>query len=155
MAKASTHDTTQVTHENRLPGRAPEKHDDNGGELGDPTPMEPPLGYKRSLSLSEQIAQQVRIAQLRQLEDAAIDETEDEADDFEIGEDYEPLSKYENDTMPTLANLKKRAAQINAAIEKRKLQLAIDQQKDRIQRHNDKKAAPEAPPTPTADEPAP
>jgi len=114
--------------------------------------MEPPLGYKKSLSLSEQIAQQVRIQHLRMLEDAALEETEEEADDFEIGEDYEPLSKYENDHMPTLANLKKRAKEINDQIEKRKLELAIDQHKDRIAKH-EKKAAPEV--APDAPPPAP
>lgn len=111
--------------------------------------MQPPLGYKRSLSLAEQIAQQVRIAQLKILEDSAIGETEDEADDFEIGEDFEPLSPYENDHMPTLANLKKRAKEINDAIEARKLELAINQHKEKIAKHNEKKEP--AQPAPSSD----
>lgn len=126
--------------------RSQEKHTKEGYEITDPTPMQPPLGYKRSLSLSEQIAQQVRIAHLKILEDAAIAETEDEADDFEIGDDYEPMSKYENDHMPTLGNLKKRAKEINDAIEKRKLELAISQHKEKIARTKAKtEPAPEAP----------
>lgn len=122
--------------------RSEEKHTEEGYEITDPTPMQPPLGYKRTLSLSEQIAQQVRIHHLKILEDSAIDETDEDADDFEIGEGYEPLSQYENDHMPTLANLKKRAKEINDAIDKRKLELAIKQHKEKIENHN-KKAQPE------------
>lgn len=127
------HDTTKSSGLSE-PKRAPDKHDENGGEILDPTPMQPPLGYQRSLSLSEQIAQQVRIAHLKILEDSAIEETEDEADDFEVGDDYEPLSKYENDHMPTLASLKKKAAEINAAIKKRNTELAIEAHKNAIRK---------------------
>jgi len=140
------HDTTKSSGQS-APKRAPDKHDENGLEIGDPTPMEPPLGYRKTLSLSEQIQQQVRIAQLKILEDSALDETEDEADDFEIGEDYEPLSAHENDHMPTLANLKKRAKEINDKIEKRKLELAIQAQNERINKHNRKAAEVQNPDT--------
>lgn len=112
--------------------RSEAKHTEEGFELPDPTPMQPPLGYKKSLSLSEQIAQQVRIAHLKILEDSAVHESEDEADDFEIGDDFEPLSPHENDHMPTLANLKRRAKEINDQIEKRKLEVAINQHKEKI-----------------------
>lgn len=126
--------------------RSQERHNDAGEEILDPTPMQPPLGYKKSLSLSEQIAQQVRIQHLKILEDMAVEETEEEADDFEIGDDYEPMSKHENDHMPTLANLKKRAKEINDQIEQRKLKLAIEQHKEKVAKHIAKtEPAPEAP----------
>lgn len=140
------HDTTKTSGLSEAK-RSPEKHDEDGGEVIDPTPMQPPLGYKRSLSLSEQIAQQVRIAHLKILEDSAVSETEDEADDFEVGDEYEPLSKYENDHMPTLANLKKKAAEINAAIKKRNTELAIEAHKNAIK----KTAAVTSPPAQPAD----
>jgi len=127
--------------------KSPLKHDETGGEILDPTPMQPPLGYKRTPTLSEQIAQQVRIAQLRILEDAALHETEDEADDFEVGDDFEPLSQYENDHMPTLANLKKKAAEINKQIRQRNLELAIEANKNAIK----KSAAVTSPPAQPAD----
>lgn len=130
--------------------KSSEKHDEFGNEIGDPTPLEPPLGYKKTLSLSEQIAQQVRINNLRILEDMRVEETEEDADDFVIGDDYEPMSPYENDHMPTLANLKKKAKEINDAIEKRKLELAIETHEKKIE-STKKKAAPEAPPTPPSD----
>lgn len=128
------HDTTKPSDVVKAAKRGPDKHDENGGEVLDPTPMQPPLGYKRSLSLSEQIAQQVRIAHLKILEDSAVSETEDEADDFEVGDDFEPLSQYENDHMPTLANLKKKAAEINAAIKKRNTELAIEAHRNAIKK---------------------
>lgn len=130
--------------------RSAEKHDDNGFEITDPTPMQPPLGYKKSLSLSEQIAQQVRIQSLRMLEDMRVEETPEEADDFNVGEDFQPFSPHEIENMPTLANLKKKAQEINDAIEKRKLELAIDQHKEKIAKTK-KKVAPEAPPTDHSD----
>lgn len=103
-----------------------EKHDDQGREIMDPTPMQPPLGYRKTLSLAEQIQQQVRLAKLRMLEDEAIAETEEEADDFNVGDDFQPFSPHENDNMPTLANLKKKAAEINKAIEEAKRKHAIE-----------------------------
>lgn len=130
----TTHDTTVVSGEFKEKGRAEARHDAAGGELLDPTPMQPPLGYKRSLSLSEQIAQQVRIAHLKILEDSALEETEEDADDFVTPEDYEPLSPYENDHMPTLANLKKKAQEINTAIKKRNTELAIEAHKNAIRK---------------------
>jgi len=105
-----------------------DRHNEAGEEILDPTPMQPPLGYKRTLSLSEQIAQQVRIAHLKILRDnlADVAESEEEADDFEVGDDFEPMSQYENDHMPTLGKLKKKAAEIQAAIRKRQTELAIE-----------------------------
>jgi len=129
-----THDTTLKTHENTAPKRAPDRHDENGGEIGDPTPMQPPLGYKRTPTLSEQIAQQVRIQTLKNLEDSFEPETDEEADDFEVGDDYEPLSKYENDHVPTLKVLKERAKAIQEAIRKKNTEQAIENYKKSIKK---------------------
>lgn len=131
---AYNHDTTEISNVFKAEKRSPDKHDEQGGEQIDPTPMQPPLGYKKTLSLSEQIAQQVRIAHLKILEDTALDETEDEADDFETGEDFEPYSKHENDHMPSLGNLKKRALEIQNQIKKRQTELAIEAHKDSIRK---------------------
>lgn len=130
--------------------RSEAKHNERGEEIIDPTPKQPPLGYKRSLSLSEQIAQQVRIQRLAMLEDMMDPETEDEADDFNVGDDFEPFSQYENDHMPTLANLKKQAQEINDQINKRKLEIAINQHKEKIAKTNKKIEEP-AEPAPDTD----
>lgn len=119
-----THDTTT----SRAPGMkmSPEKHTPNGEEKGNPTPMQPPLGYKKTLSLHEQIAIQVRRMKLELLRDEDVTETEEEADDFEVGDDYEPLSKWENDHMPSVKTLKARAAEINKQIAEANRKAAIE-----------------------------
>lgn len=101
------------------------RHDENGAEKLDPVPMQPPLGYKKTLSLSEQIALQVRRMKLELLNDDSISETEEEADDFEIGDDFEPLSKYENDHIPPISVLKQRAKQIKEQIQEQNRRAAI------------------------------
>lgn len=71
---------------------------EKGQEVNDPTPMEPPLGYRRTLSLAEQIRQQIMIAKAIQGDDE--NESFDDADDFEVGDDYDPSSPYEQDFDP-------------------------------------------------------
>lgn len=92
------------------------RHDKNGGERLNPKPMQPPLGYKRAPTLAEQIRQQVLAAKLEALDQ--LEETEDEADDFEVGEDFEPMSPHENESMPTIKELRKRAEEINREIKR-------------------------------------
>lgn len=69
--------------------------DKNGYELHDPVPIEPPLGYKRTPSLSEQMRDMVRGEALRRAALEAGAETFEEADDFDVGDDYDPRSPYE------------------------------------------------------------
>lgn len=116
--------------------RSEERHNEAGEEVLDSTPMQPPLGHKRTVPLREQIMQQVRL--MKRLEDDAIGETEDEADDFEVGEDFEPLSKYENDHIPSIKVLKKQAAEINKKIADANRRSAIAEHEKR------KKVAPPA-----------
>lgn len=113
-------------------------------EQPDPTPMQPPLGYKRAPTLSEQIRQQVLAAKLDSL--AELEETEEEADDFEVGDDFTPLSAHENDHVPTLKQLKEHAKHINDEIEKAKLK----ELRDRIGKEIAEKRG-SSPPHPTND----
>lgn len=101
------------------------RHSPSGEELLDPTPMQPPLGYKKAPSLSEMIAQQVRQMKLENLLDQTLEETDEEADDFEVGDDVEPMSKWENDHIPSIKVLKKRAKQINDAIKEANRRAAV------------------------------
>jgi len=80
-------------------------------EILNPTPMQPPLGYKPSLSLAEQIRQQVRM--LKGLEDME-PETEEEADDFEIDEDPVMASRWENDMIPSIKESRARLRELEA-----------------------------------------
>lgn len=87
----------------------------DNGEILNPTPMQPPLGYKPSLSLVEQIRQQVRA--FKHLDDQE-PETEEEADDFEIEDDPAPHSRWENDMIPSI---KEARARVRALEEKERL----------------------------------
>lgn len=71
-----------------------------GREILDPTPMAPPVGYKRHPSLAEQIREMVRSERLAAEAAAAGYETFEEADDFDVDDDVDPNSKYEGDFDP-------------------------------------------------------
>lgn len=72
----------------------------DGAEILDSTPMAPPVGYKKQPSMVEYIRDMVRSERLRQEAEAAGAETWEEADDFDVGEDYDPSSPYEGDFEP-------------------------------------------------------
>lgn len=89
------------------------RHNDAGEEILNPTPMQPPVGYKAQPSLIETIRQQVRAHHLL-LADEEID-TEEEADDFDIADDPPDIeSKWENDNVPTLREARQRLALLEA-----------------------------------------
>lgn len=104
------------------------KHTEEGLELMDPTPMQPPVGYKKTPTLTEQIAQQVRRMKMEILADENSSETDEEADDFVTGdEDFTPTSRHEwPDSMPTIQELKKQAKEINDQIAEANRKRAIE-----------------------------
>lgn len=63
--------------------------DSRGREVPDPTPMQPPIGYERRPSLAQQIREQIMSHNLAMEARAAGAETFEEADDFEVGDDWE------------------------------------------------------------------
>lgn len=66
----------------------------DGTEKMDPVPVAPPLGYKREPSMFDHMRSLIRSEMLRQA--LAEDwETPEEADDFEVGDDYDPRSGFE------------------------------------------------------------
>lgn len=75
------------------------RYDGSGHELVSPLPMAPPVGYKKTPSLSDQIREMVRSERLAQAAAEQGFETFEEADDFEIG-DFDPSSPYEIDFDP-------------------------------------------------------
>lgn len=70
------------------------KFDDRGRELPDDTPVEVPLNWKRPPSLREMIQQHIRTEMSLTAQGEGM-ETFEEADDFEVDEDPDPLSQYE------------------------------------------------------------
>ena len=73
--------------------------DENGHEVMDPTPMEPPVGYVQTPSMVDIIREQIRNSLVLAGEDAEM-ETFEEADDFDVGDDYDPTSPYEEQFEP-------------------------------------------------------
>lgn len=69
--------------------------DDAGREILDPTPMAPPVGYKRSIPLRDQIRDMVRSERLAAEAAAAGAESFDEANDFDVDDDFDPRSPWE------------------------------------------------------------
>lgn len=65
----------------------------NGREVLDTTPVEVPLHFRRPPTLQEQIKQFVRGEFSRSASEDGFDSFE-EADDFDIDEDPDPISKY-------------------------------------------------------------
>lgn len=70
--------------------------DKNGHEIPDPNPVAPALNLERQPTLAERIRQEVR-SQAFQAQLRADQETFEEADDFEVGDDYDPSSPYEEE----------------------------------------------------------
>lgn len=64
-------------------------HNERGHEIPDPTPMQPPLGYNRQPSLAQQMREMIMSHELAKAAAAADMETFEEADDFDIGDDFE------------------------------------------------------------------
>lgn len=93
------------------------RFDENGQEILNPTPMQPPLGYKKQPSLAMQIREQVRAYHLQNSDMEP--ETEEEADDFDIPDDpVDPQSRWENDMVPSI---KETRARIKALEEQERL----------------------------------
>jgi len=67
----------------------------NRREIVDGRPLEAPLGYKRSPTLTEQIRAMVQGEALAYAAKNAGAETFEEADDFEVEDDFDPTSPYE------------------------------------------------------------
>lgn len=83
-------------------GEITQVQNSSGQEIPDPTPIAPPLGYKRQPSIFEQMRQMVLSDRLAAEAAAAGAETFEEADDFEVGDDVDPRSGWENDYDPPI-----------------------------------------------------
>lgn len=92
-------DGYQSKLDDRFAGTTPALNMD-GGEVLDGTPVAPPVGYKKQPSMMENIRNMIRSEQLRQAAAAQGFETPEEADDFDIGDDFDPTSPYEHNFDP-------------------------------------------------------
>lgn len=83
-----------------------EKHNKDG-EVMDPVPMAPPLGYRRTPTLFEQVQEALRIHKRMEQDHSNIRESVLEADDFNVEdeEDHMPESRWELGREPSFAEL--------------------------------------------------
>lgn len=78
----------------------------DGTPILDPTPMAPPIGYKKQPSMVEIVRDMVRGERLRQAAEEMGAESFEEADDFDIPDDPVQLrSQWENDFEPSVQEL--------------------------------------------------
>lgn len=105
--------TTKTSPHTPLPGNEVEEFayqrsaaegylDKFGREMPSPLPIAPPIGYKKSKSLAEQIREMVLSEKLKMEAMAAGHETFEEADDFDVDDDYDPRSPFEETFDPPL-----------------------------------------------------
>lgn len=82
------------------------------GEYPDPTPIAPPIGYKKQPSMVQIVREQIRAAHLARDLEAAGAETFEEADDFEVDDPEGDMaaSPHENDFDPPVSELLKEGA---------------------------------------------
>jgi len=69
--------------------------DEYGREKPNPTPLEPPVGYKKRESIADQMRAMIKQASYEAAMAGA--ETEEEANDFDVDEEFDPTSPWEND----------------------------------------------------------
>lgn len=72
--------------------------------IPDPTPMQPPIGYKKQPSMMEVLRQQIREDLSREAAQRG-HESFEEADDFDVGDDLDPHSPWENEFDPPISEL--------------------------------------------------
>lgn len=86
----------------RREGRSERKRfgalDAHGSEKLDSTPMQPPVGYNPQPSMFEVMRKMIQDHQ-RELQERGF-ETAEEADDFDVDDDYDPTSPYEHEFDP-------------------------------------------------------
>lgn len=77
------------------------RQDEYGREIPDPNPVEVPLGMKRPETLAEQVQRLVRTSISAHAEMHGAESFE-EADDFDIEEDFDPTTPYETQFDPVI-----------------------------------------------------
>lgn len=96
----------EVTKEEYLARLLAKGLNPDGTPILDPTPIAPPIGYKKQPSMVEIVRDMVRGEKLRQAAEEMGAETFEEADDFDIPDDPVQLrSEWENDYEPSVQEL--------------------------------------------------
>lgn len=106
--------------------------DELGREVLDPTPVAPPVGYKKQPSMVEVVRDMVRSERLKLEAEAAGYESFEEADDFDVAdaEGEMPPSKWENEGDPPIGELLKAGNEVVKEKAKKKVDKADKAVKD-------------------------
>lgn len=86
----------------------------DGTPVLDPVPIAPPVGYKKHPSMVEIVRDMVLSERLAQAAREAGAETLEEAEDFDVQDDYDLQSPWENDFDPPLVELIEAGRQVVA-----------------------------------------
>lgn len=76
--------------------------DEKGREIPDPDPIAIPMGFKKPETLAEAVQRLVKSDQWAQQMNDTDQETFAEADDFDVGDDFDPSSPFEQVFDPIL-----------------------------------------------------
>lgn len=79
---------------------------EDGSEILDPTPIAPPIGFTRTKSMMEQVRDMVRSERLAEEARREGYETFEESEDFDVDDDFDPSTPYENDFDPPISEVK-------------------------------------------------
>lgn len=101
MAKQAliTPDKDRVNLE-RVKKKAHMHHTPEGSEVPDPVPIAPPVGYVRTKPIREQLREMVQSEALARAARDSGNETFEEAEDFDVGDDIDPRSPWEEQFEP-------------------------------------------------------
>jgi len=80
--------------------------DERGAEVLDKTPIAPPIGYNKTKSMMEIVREMVVSEKLAMDARSAGYETFEESEDFDVDDDFDPSTPYENDFDPTIPELR-------------------------------------------------
>lgn len=94
----------------------------DGTPILDPTPMAPPIGYKKHPSMVEIVRDMVRGERLKQLAEESGHETFEESEDFDVEDEQILRSQWENEFDPPLPVLIAAGREAIAEREKQALQ---------------------------------
>jgi len=108
------------------------RHDEYGRSTNSGIPMAPPVGYVQQPSMIEIVRQQIRSEHLRLQALQAGMETFEEADDFDVEDDFDPSTPYEETFDPVEYEVRNKlrqdefAASVEARLSERRAKEEID-----------------------------
>lgn len=85
--------------------------DKEGREILDATPIAPPVGWTNEPNMFDYVRELVRSAQLAKEAEEAGMETFEESEDFDVDDDFDPSTPYENDFDPDIKEMQEAVAE--------------------------------------------